>query len=132
MSGACPGKIPNSPFLPGNLDLLGILAYQKPIGEISYRMGTTMQHLAVAWGSAEVLPDKVAKMLGRCQESEPKILTSSAREEAKARAGGGLCDRPLRIWTLRRRSLRCGAEPKFAWLSRPARNRPPPRTNNTS
>ena len=50
--------------IPGKNGYLGILPGHAPlitelmIGEISYTQGGTTQYLAVAWGFAEVLPDK--------------------------------------------------------------------------
>lgn len=51
--------------MPGELGQLGILPGHRPllttlvIGEIAYRQGHHWTHLAVEWGFAEVLPDRV-------------------------------------------------------------------------
>ena len=50
-----PGKSGYLGILPGHAPLLTELM----IGEISYSKGGTMVYLAVSWGFAEVLPDKV-------------------------------------------------------------------------
>ena len=59
-----PGKNGELGILPGHAPLITELQ----IGEISYRTGGTMQHLAVAWGFAEVLPDKVT-ILADCRRA---------------------------------------------------------------
>ena len=50
-----PGKNGYLGILPGHAPLLTELG----VGEIAYRSGRDSGHLAVAWGFAEVLPDKV-------------------------------------------------------------------------
>src|SRR5436853_765769 len=50
-----PGKNGYLGILPGHAPLITELA----VGEITYRSGASTHHLAVAWGFAEVLPDKV-------------------------------------------------------------------------
>ena len=72
------------PVLAGYLNLVGVLADKKPIGEISYRTGGTMQHLAVAWGFAEVLPDKVTILAAAAERAED--IDIKRAQEAKARA----------------------------------------------
>jgi F-type H+-transporting ATPase subunit epsilon len=53
-------------ILPGSQGYLGVLPGHTPlltdlgIGEVIYRRGTTRHHLAIAWGFAEVLPDRVS------------------------------------------------------------------------
>ena len=67
-------------ILPGHAPLITELA----VGEITYRNGGATHHLAVAWGFAEVLPDKVtilAETAERAEEIDPKRA-----QEAKARA----------------------------------------------
>ena len=52
-------------LMPGELGQLGILPGHRPLlttltlGEIAYRQGHHWHHLAVEWGFAEVLPDRV-------------------------------------------------------------------------
>src|ERR1700686_485232 len=50
-----PGKNGYLGVLPGHAPLITELA----VGEITFRAGAEEQRLAVAWGFAEVLPDKV-------------------------------------------------------------------------
>lgn len=66
--------------LPGHAPLITELA----VGEISYRNGGYTRHIAVAWGFAEVLPDKVT-ILAETAERAEEIDVKRA-EEAKNRA----------------------------------------------
>src|SRR5246127_347517 len=50
-----PGKNGYLGILPGHAPLISELA----VGQISYRNGSETHYLCVAWGFAEVLPDKV-------------------------------------------------------------------------
>jgi len=76
--------------IPGSNGYLGILPGHAPlitelaIGEITYRNGSTTHHLAVAWGFAEVLPDKVT-ILAETAERADEINIKRA-EEARQRA----------------------------------------------
>ena len=75
-----PGKNGYLGVLPGHAPLITELA----VGEITYRDGGEEQHLAVAWGFAEVLPDKVT-ILAETAERPSEIDVERARQ-AKARA----------------------------------------------
>ncbi len=75
-----PGKSGYLGVLPGHAPLITELA----VGEITYRRGSDTQRLAVAWGFAEVLPDKVT-ILAETAEKASDIDVSRA-EEAKKRA----------------------------------------------
>jgi F-type H+-transporting ATPase subunit epsilon len=75
-----PGKSGYLGVLPGHAPLITELA----VGEISYRRGADTQRLAVAWGFAEVLPDKVT-ILAETAEKASEIDVSRA-QEAKKRA----------------------------------------------
>ena len=76
--------------IPGKNGYLGILAGHAPlitelaVGEITYREGGGEQKLAVAWGFAEVLPDKVT-ILAESAERPNEIDLDRARK-AKQRA----------------------------------------------
>jgi F-type H+-transporting ATPase subunit epsilon len=76
--------------IPGTNGYLGILPGHAPlitelaIGEITYRNRSTTHHLAVAWGFAEVLPDKVT-ILAETAERANDIDVKRA-EQAKRRA----------------------------------------------
>jgi F-type H+-transporting ATPase subunit epsilon len=75
-----PGKNGYLGILPGHAPLITELA----VGEITYRVGAEEQTLAVAWGFAEVLPDKVT-ILAESAERPSEIDVERARQ-AKARA----------------------------------------------
>ncbi len=66
--------------LPGHAPLITELA----IGEITYRSSGTTTHIAVAWGFAEVLPNKVT-ILAESAERAENIDVARA-QEAKKRA----------------------------------------------
>ena len=76
--------------IPGTNGYLGILPGHAPlitelaVGEITYRKGGETHHLAVAWGFAEVLPDKVT-ILAETAERVGEIDVNRA-QEAKQRA----------------------------------------------
>ena len=75
-----PGKTGYLGVLPGHAPLITELA----VGEISYRNGNQTKRLAVAWGFAEVLQDKVT-ILAETAEKAEEIDTARA-EAAKKRA----------------------------------------------
>jgi len=75
-----PGKAGDIGVLPGHAPLITELT----IGEISYKHGGTTEHLSVAWGFAEVLPDKVT-ILAQTAERAQDIDVKRA-EQARARA----------------------------------------------
>jgi len=66
--------------LPGHAPLITELS----VGEITYREAAAQQKLAVAWGFAEVLPDKVT-ILAETAEKPSEIDVARARK-AKERA----------------------------------------------
>jgi F-type H+-transporting ATPase subunit epsilon len=76
--------------IPGKNGYLGILPGHAPlvtelsVGEITYRKDGYTHHLAVAWGFAEVLPDKVT-VLAEIAERADEIDVQRA-EKAKERA----------------------------------------------
>src|SRR6195256_3767743 len=75
-----PGKNGYLGILPGHAPLITELA----VGEITFRAGGEEQRLAVAWGFAEVLPDKVT-ILAETAERPSEIDVERARK-AKERA----------------------------------------------
>ena len=75
-----PGKNGYLGILPGHAPLITELA----VGEITYREGGKTFHFAVAWGFAEVLPDKVT-ILAETAERADEIDVKRA-QEAKQRA----------------------------------------------
>jgi F-type H+-transporting ATPase subunit epsilon len=75
-----PGKAGYLEVLPGHAPLITELM----IGEITFKHGGTTDHLSVAWGFAEVLPDKVT-ILAQTAERAQDIDVKRA-QEAKVRA----------------------------------------------
>ncbi|MGA2357006.1 MAG: F0F1 ATP synthase subunit epsilon [Terriglobales bacterium] len=76
--------------IPGATGYLGILPGHAPlitelgVGEITYKAGGTTHTLAVAWGFAEVLPDKVT-ILAEAAE-RPQEIDVARAQKAKDRA----------------------------------------------
>src|SRR5438876_284199 len=76
--------------IPGKSGYLDALPLHAPLitelaaGEITYRQGANISHLAVGWGFAEVLPDKVT-ILAQTAERAEEINVQRA-QEAKTRA----------------------------------------------
>jgi F-type H+-transporting ATPase subunit epsilon len=75
-----PGKNGYLGVLPGHAPLISELA----VGEITYRENSSEQRLAVAWGFAEVLPNRVT-ILAETAERPSEIDVERARK-AKERA----------------------------------------------
>lgn len=75
-----PGKNGYLGILPGHAPLITELS----VGEITYKENSTEQHLAVAWGFAEILPNKVT-ILAESAERPSDIDVERARK-AKERA----------------------------------------------
>jgi F-type H+-transporting ATPase subunit epsilon len=75
-----PGKNGYLGILPGHAPLITELS----VGEVTYREGGGDQHLALAWGFAEVLPDKVT-ILAETAERPSEIDVDRARK-SKERA----------------------------------------------
>jgi len=75
-----PGKNGYLGILPGHAPLITELA----VGEISYRSGGQTHYLAVAWGFAEVLPDKVT-ILAEAAE-RPQDIDVARAQQSKQRA----------------------------------------------
>jgi F-type H+-transporting ATPase subunit epsilon len=76
--------------LPGRSGYLGILPGHAPlitelgIGQISYRENGRSRYLAVAWGFAEVLPDRVSVLAETAERAEE--IDVRRAEEAMKRA----------------------------------------------
>lgn len=75
-----PGKNGYLGILPGHAPLITELS----VGEITFRENATEQRLAVAWGFAEILPNKVT-ILAETAERPTEIDVDRARQ-AKERA----------------------------------------------
>jgi F-type H+-transporting ATPase subunit epsilon len=101
-----PGKSGELGILPGHAPLITELT----IGEISYRLGTTMQHLAVAWGFAEVLQDKVTILADSAERAEDidvkRAQEAKARAEEALRQGAADLDYDATNFALRRAEVR--------------------------
>ncbi len=101
-----PGKNGELGILPGHAPLITELQ----IGEISYRTGATTHYLAVAWGFAEVLPDKVTILADAAERAED--IDVKRAQEAKARAEEALrqraadLDYEATLYALRRAEVR--------------------------
>jgi len=82
-----PGRNGYLGIMPGHAPLITELA----VGEISFRENSTDQRLAVAWGFAEVLPDKVT-ILAETAERPSEIdveRAHKAKERAEQRLSSG-------------------------------------------
>src|SRR5215472_4554640 len=75
-----PGKNGYLGILPGHAPLITELS----VGEISYRNGPETHYLCVAWGFAEVLPDKVTILAETAERAEE--VDCKRAEKAKQRA----------------------------------------------
>jgi F-type H+-transporting ATPase subunit epsilon len=75
-----PGKNGYLGVLPGHAPLITELA----VGEISYRKGNETNYLALAWGFAEVLPDRVVILAETAER--PEEIDVKRAEESKRRA----------------------------------------------
>jgi F-type H+-transporting ATPase subunit epsilon len=113
-----PGKNGYLGILPGHAPLITELA----VGEISYRKGGVTQYIAVAWGFAEVLPDKVT-ILAESAERAEEINVQRA-EEARQRAEAYLkssktdIDFPRALAALQRAEVRLQVASKAGVRSR--------------
>ena len=76
-----PGKNGYLGILPGHAPLITELA----VGEITYHKGTETKRLAVAWGFAEVLQDKVTILAETAERAEEidAARAQSARQRAE-------------------------------------------------
>ncbi|HZR27551.1 MAG TPA: F0F1 ATP synthase subunit epsilon [Terriglobales bacterium] len=85
-----PGKSGYLGILPGHAPLITEIA----VGEITYRKGSETKHLAVAWGFAEVLPEKVTILAETAERAADIDLARAqeARQRAEARLKQGGAD----------------------------------------
>src|SRR5512135_2203682 len=92
--------------LPGHAPLITELA----VGEISYRMAGYSHHIAVAWGFAEVLPDKVTILAETAERAEDidieRARKSKERAEERLRSAGGEVDYQRALTALERANSR--------------------------
>jgi F-type H+-transporting ATPase subunit epsilon len=101
-----PGKAGDIGVLPGHAPLITELT----IGEIAYKHGGKTQHLSVAWGFAEVLPDKVtilAQTAERAEEIDVKRATAAKdRAEEALKSPGADLDYEATLNALKRAEAR--------------------------
>src|SRR5262249_15414362 len=93
-------------ILPGHAPLITELR----IGEISYTQGGSTYYLAVSWGFAEVLPDKVTILSDTAERPEDidvqRAQNAKARAEETLRQAGADLDYPATLRALRRAEVR--------------------------
>jgi F-type H+-transporting ATPase subunit epsilon len=75
-----PGKNGYLGILPGHAPLITELA----VGEITYRSGQTTGRVAVAWGFAEVLPDRVTILAETAEKAEEIDVARAERSRQRA------------------------------------------------
>jgi len=82
-----PGKNGYLGILPGHAPLISELS----VGHISYRNGSETHYLCVAWGFAEVLPDKVTILAETAERGEDVDCgrAQKAKERAEQRLSSG-------------------------------------------
>jgi F-type H+-transporting ATPase subunit epsilon len=101
-----PGKRGYLGVLPGHAPLITELA----VGEITYRAGGQEHHLAVAWGFAEVLPEKVtilAETAERAADIDPaRAQEALRRAEERLRSSDAETDYPRALVALQRAQVR--------------------------
>ncbi len=82
-----PGKNGYLGILPGHAPLITELS----VGQIRYRNGIETHYLCVAWGFAEVLPDKVTILAETAERGEEVdcVRAQRAKERAEKRLSSG-------------------------------------------
>jgi len=107
-----PGKNGYLGILPGHAPLITELA----VGEISYRKQGATEHLSVAWGFAEVLPEKVtilAETAERAQDIDIKRAQEQRdRAEQYLKSGDPNIDYPRALNALQRAETRLAVAAK--------------------
>ncbi len=102
--------------IPGKNGYLGILPGHAPlitelgVGEITYRADGMQYHVAVAWGFAEVLPDKVTILAETAERAEDidveRARKSKERAEERLRSASGEVDFHRALVALERATAR--------------------------
>jgi len=82
-----PGKNGYLGILPGHAPLISELA----VGEITYRNANTTHHLSVAWGFAEVLPNKVTILAETAERAEEVDVSRAQAAKQRAEVNLGKC-----------------------------------------
>jgi F-type H+-transporting ATPase subunit epsilon len=75
-----PGKNGYLGILPGHAPLITELA----VGEITYRIGNVRKHICVAWGFAEVLPNKVTVLAETAERPDEIDVNRAAKAKERA------------------------------------------------
>jgi len=86
-------EVADEVVLPGSEGSLGVLPGHTPllttlgIGELTYRRGGDRRYLAIAWGFAEVLPDRVSVLAEIAERAEgiDRERAAAARDRALQR-----------------------------------------------
>ena len=108
-----PGKNGYLGILPGHAPLITELA----VGEITYRKGGQTHYLSVAWGFAEVLPDKVTILAESCRAPGGDRCHAGAGGQAAGR--GTAEERQAPKWTTIAPKMPCSApRPGSKWQRR--------------
>ena len=102
--------------IPGKKGYLGVMAGHAPlitelaVGEIVYQANGYAERLAVAWGFAEVLPDKVTILAETAERSEEidveRAEQALRRAEEKLKSGDPDVDYPRALNALKRAEVR--------------------------
>ncbi|HUN87361.1 MAG TPA: F0F1 ATP synthase subunit epsilon [Terriglobales bacterium] len=77
-----PGKNGYLGILPGHAPLITELA----VGEITYCLGTQTKHVSVAWGFAEVLPNKVTILAETAERPDEIDVARAERSKQRCEA----------------------------------------------
>jgi F-type H+-transporting ATPase subunit epsilon len=102
--------------IPGKNGYLGILPGHAPlitelgVGEITYKADGMDYHVAVAWGFAEVLPDRVTVLAETAERAEDidveRARKAKERAEERLRSAGGEVDYQRALVALQRADSR--------------------------
>jgi len=102
--------------IPGKNGYLGILPGHAPlitelgVGEITYKADGMEYHVAIAWGFAEVLPDRVTVLAETAERAEnidiERARKSKERAEERLRAASGEVDYQRALTALDRANVR--------------------------
>ena len=101
-----PGKNAYLGILPGHAPLITELG----VGEITYKADGMEYHVAIAWGFAEVLPDKVTVLAETAERAEnidvERARKSKERAEERLRSAGVEVDFQRALTALDRANVR--------------------------
>ena len=107
-----PGKNGYLGIMPGHAPLITELS----VGEITYRRGGSTEHLSVAWGFAEVLPNKVTVLAESAERAEDidvkRAEEQRQRAEERLKSGDPNTDFPRALNALQRAETRLAVAAK--------------------